>query len=224
MDYLLAHPTVILFMDEVHSLLSVSSSENRVSPFANFLKPNLGTGKIRMIGATTNREYESMNARDSALARRFVRIDVPEPSRDETIGILAEVARTRARQAGLSIGDGVLEAALDLSVRYIHDRCLPDKAIDILTGCIGRKSAEQASTQPQEAAAVPVMIDLVDRELKAVDRQDWDTTLQLVAEWFGKKGKLWGHNHCCRCAKTHHRSFRWHRRRRRRSRPKNLGA
>jgi ATP-dependent Clp protease ATP-binding subunit ClpC len=186
-DYLHAHPNVIVFMDEIHSILSLSSDQNRVSPFANFIKPYLARGEIRMIGATTNREYETMNSKDSAFTRRFIRIDVPEPSRNEAIGILRQIAEPRAQRGGVMLGDGVLEAAVDLSVRIVHDRRLPDKAIDLLTGCIGRKSAERQSGAPSKAAAAPLMLDLVDRELTAIDGQDWNTASLLVTEWFKNK-------------------------------------
>lgn len=186
-DSLLAHPNVIVFMDEIHSILSVSSDQNRVSPFANFIKPYLARGEIRMIGATTNREYEAMNARDSAFARRFVRIDVPEPSRDEAIGILRLVAEPQAQKAGVILGDGVVEAAVDLSIRSILDRRLPDKAIDLLAGCIGTKSAERASRPSGDAASPPKMLDLIDRELAAIESQDWKAASLLIAEWFKDK-------------------------------------
>jgi len=186
-DNLLAHPNVIVFMDEIHSILSVSSDQNRVSPFANFIKPYLARGEIRMIGATTNREYEAMNARDSAFARRFVRIDVPEPSRDEAVGILRLVAEPKAQKAGVILGDGVVEAAVDLSIRSILDRRLPDKAIDLLAGCIGTKSAERVSGPPRDAVSPSKMLDLIDRELASIARQDWSGASLLVAEWFKNK-------------------------------------
>ena len=186
-DYLLAYPNVIVFMDELHSILGVGADSERPSPFANFLKPHLTSGKIRMIGATTNSEYEAMKRRDSAFARRFIRIDVPEPSRDEAVGILRMVAEPRAQKAGVILGDGVVETAVDLSIRFILDRRLPDKAIDLLDGCIGMKSAERASGSLTDAAAPPKMLDLIDRELAAIERQDWTGASLLVAEWFKNK-------------------------------------
>jgi len=187
-DYLLSHPSVILFMDEIHSILSVSSNENRVSPFANFIKPYLARGEIRMIGATTNREYETMNAKDAALARRFVRIDVPEPSRDEAIGIVRHVSERRAQQSGVLLGEGVVETAVDLSVRFVQDRRLPDKAIDILVSCIGTKAGERTSGKlSSNDLNAPAMLDLVDRELASIEHQDWTAASSLVAEWFKRK-------------------------------------
>lgn len=187
-DYLLSHPSAILFMDEIHSILSVSSDVNRISPFANFIKPYLARGDIRMIGATTNREYESLNAKDAALARRFVRIDVPEPSRDEAIGILQRVGEKRAQQSGVLLGNGVIEASVDLAIRFIHDRRLPDKAIDLLGGCIATKAVQRTDIHTRQREHNPAaMLELVDREIKSLDRADWAAASSLVAEWFEKK-------------------------------------
>ncbi len=187
-DFLLGHPSVIVFMDEVHSILNISSDENRVSPFANFIKPYLARGDIRMIGATTNREYEGMNARDAALTRRFIRIDVPEPTRDEAIGILTQVASVHGRNTGVTLQDGAIEAAIDLATRHVQDRRLPDKAIDLLVGCISRKAAEQPSASAGNSrASIPPLIDLVGRELKAIDKNDWGTASSLAGEWFRLK-------------------------------------
>ena len=92
-----------------------------------------------------------MDRKDPAFARRFKKIKVPEPSRDEAIGILRLVAEPQAKKAGLILGDGVVETAVDLSIRFIHDRRLPDKAIDLLTGCIGAKTAVLASGPRKDA-------------------------------------------------------------------------
>jgi ATP-dependent Clp protease ATP-binding subunit ClpC len=187
-DFLLSQPSVIVFMDEIHSILSISSDENRVSPFANFIKPYLARGDIRMIGATTNREYEGMNTKDAALTRRFVRIDVPEPTRDEAIGILTQVASVHGRNTGVTLQDGAIEAAVDLSMRCMQDRRLPEKAIDLLVGCMSRKSAEQPSASAGKSrASIPQLIELVGRELKAIDKNDWGAASALAGEWFTLK-------------------------------------
>ena len=111
-----------------------------------------------------NREYEGMNARDAALTRRFIRIDVPEPTRDEAIGILTQVASVHGRNTGVALQDGAIEAAIDLATRHVQDRRLPDKAIDLLVGCISRKAAEQPSASAGNSRAwIPPLIDLVGR-------------------------------------------------------------
>lgn len=187
-DQLRADSFVILFMDELHSILSVSSDENRISPFANFIKPYLARGDIRMIGATTNREYESMNAKDAALARRFVRIDVPEPSRTEAVEILSEVALTKARQSGIMLQDGVVEAAVDLSVRRVPDRRLPDKAIDLLIGCIAKRSEERTQTRTTKGKSSSAeLLGLIEQELKALEEKNWAKASDLADQWFTAK-------------------------------------
>lgn len=187
-DFLLRHPSILLFMDELHSILSISSDMNRVSPFANYIKPYLARGEIRMIGTTTNSEYQTMNSRDSALTRRFFRIDVPEPNRDEAIVMLKQVALDQARKSGVIFKDGVLEAAVDLSTRFVQDRRLPDKAIDLLAGCIGKKTAQQLTEKASDKrASIPGMIDLVEREVRALENRDWGTASGLAAEWFTLK-------------------------------------
>lgn len=187
-DHLLANPSIILFMDEIHSILSISSDQNRVSPFATFIKPYLARGEIRMIGATTNREYESMNAKDSALARRFVRIDVPEPSRAESVDILSHVASKKARQSGIVLQDGVIETAIDLAVRYVPDRRLPDKAIDFLNGCIAKKSVGQTAPNTAKGrTSNEKLLGLIERELKALETENWPNASTLAEEWLSAK-------------------------------------
>lgn len=188
-DQLLTDPSVIMFMDELHSILSISSDQNRISPFANFLKPYLARGDIQMIGATTNREYESMNAKDAALARRFVRIDVPEPTRTEAIEILSEVAATKARQSGIILQNGVVEIAVDLSLRRVPDRRLPDKAIDLLIGCIGKKSEERAGASTRKSRRSNTeLLGLIERELKALEEKNWAKASDLADEWQTARG------------------------------------
>jgi ATP-dependent Clp protease ATP-binding subunit ClpA len=134
-DYLRTHRDVVVFVDEIHALLGVGSDENMPSPFANFLKPYLARGEIRMIGVTTNHEFEVMNRKDAALTRRFVRINVPEPTREEAIGIVRQLGVQRSANSGIALDAGVIEAVVDAGIRYVHDRRLPDKAIDLLTAC-----------------------------------------------------------------------------------------
>jgi ATP-dependent Clp protease ATP-binding subunit ClpC len=186
-DWLLSHPSAIIFVDEFHSILSIGSDQQRVSPFANLLKPYLARGQVKMIGATTNREYEEMNAKDSALTRRFVRIDVPEPTRDEAVKILLHVGNEEARRGGILLGDGVIDAAVNLSIKYVHDRRLPDKAIDLLRGCIGKVSTERIRKATTGASSIPALLSLIDRELKALEAEEWSGAGDLASEWFRTK-------------------------------------
>lgn len=187
-DYLRTHRDVVVFVDEIHALLGVLSDENRPSPLATFLKPYLARGEIRMIGATTNREFEVMNRKDAALARRFVRIDVPEPTREEAIVILRQLGVQRTARTGVALDAGVVEAIVDACIRYVHDRRLPDKAIDLLTACMAKKSAPDRATKSVAAdRTFATMIEAVGAEIRAIEQEDWKTAARMADDWFEKK-------------------------------------
>ncbi|MBP5610861.1 MAG: ATP-dependent Clp protease ATP-binding subunit, partial [Clostridia bacterium] len=131
------HPGVILFIDEVHTLIGAGAAEGAVDA-ANILKPALARGAIRLIGATTPDEYERHIERDSALERRFQPVPVREPDRDETLAVLRGIRGKLEEHHGVKLPDGALEAAITLSVRYLPDKYLPDKAIDLLDEAAAR--------------------------------------------------------------------------------------
>ena len=122
---------VILFIDELHTIVGAGSAEGAIDA-ANILKPALGRGEIQIIGATTPEEYRRHIEKDAALERRFQPVTVAEPGREQTLGMLRSLRPCLEAHHGLRIGDDALEAAWRLSVRYIGDRFLPDKAIDLL--------------------------------------------------------------------------------------------
>ena len=142
------HPEIVLFVDEVHTLIGAGAAEGAVDA-ANILKPALARGAIRLIGATTPDEYSRHVERDSALERRFQAVDVREPGRDETLAILKGIRGKLEEHHGVKIPDGTLDAAIALSVRYLPDRYLPDKAIDLLDEAAART---RLSTLPSSAA------------------------------------------------------------------------
>jgi ATP-dependent Clp protease ATP-binding subunit ClpA len=186
--YLRAHRDIVVFVDEIHALLGVSSDENRPGPFANVLKPYLARGEIRMIGATTNREFEVMSRKDGALARRFVRIDVPEPTREEAIAILRQLGVERSARTGIALDAGVVEAIVDACIRYVHDRRLPDKAIDLLTGCMAKKSPPARTTKSVAAdRTFATMLEAVGAEIRAIEQEDWKAAARIADDWFDKK-------------------------------------
>jgi len=127
----LRNSSSILFIDEVHMLVGAGSAGSSVDA-ANILKPALGRGELQCIGATTLEEYRKHIESDSALERRFQPITVEEPSVEETIEILRGIRSAYEKHHGLRISDEALEAAARLSARYISDRYLPDKAIDVI--------------------------------------------------------------------------------------------
>ena len=123
---------VILFIDEMHTLIGAGSSSEGGLDAANILKPALARGEVRVIGATTYKEYRKYVEKDAALARRFQRIDVREPDRDETLLILSGLRERYEDYHHVTIADDALTAAVELSARYVTDRCMPDKAIDLI--------------------------------------------------------------------------------------------
>ena len=122
---------VILFIDELHTIIGAGSAEGAIDA-ANILKPALGRGEIQIIGATTPEEYRRHIEKDAALERRFQPVKVREPDREQTMEMLRSVCPALEKHHGVRLDDAALTAAYELSVRYIHDRFLPDKAIDLL--------------------------------------------------------------------------------------------
>ena len=122
----------ILFIDEIHTIIGAGAASGGVMDASNLLKPLLGSGKIRCIGSTTFQEYRGIFEKDRALARRFQKIDVPEPSVDETFEILKGLKGRFEEHHDLRFTRGALRTAAELSARHITDRFLPDKAIDVI--------------------------------------------------------------------------------------------
>jgi ATP-dependent Clp protease ATP-binding subunit ClpC len=133
-----AHPEVIVFIDELHALVGAGRAGQGGFDAANLLKPALARGDLRCIGATTLEEYRRFIESDSALERRFERVLVEEPGRDETLEILRGLRARLERHHTVTITDEALAAAVDLSVRFESDRRLPDKAIDLVDKAAAR--------------------------------------------------------------------------------------
>ena len=128
---------IILFIDELHTVVGAGSAEGAVDA-ANILKPALGRGEIRVIGATTLAEYHKYIEKDAALERRFQSVQVGEPTREQTIAILHGLRPKYEEHHRLTFDDGALEAAVALSQRYLTERYLPDKAIDLMDEAASR--------------------------------------------------------------------------------------
>ena len=122
----------VLFIDEIHTLIGAGSASGGTLDASNLLKPSLSSGALRCIGATTYNEYRGIFEKDHALSRRFQKIDVDEPSVDQTIQILKGLKTRFEEHHGVRYQAGALTAAAELSARYINDRHLPDKAIDVI--------------------------------------------------------------------------------------------
>jgi ATP-dependent Clp protease ATP-binding subunit ClpB len=155
-----AQGTVILFLDELHTIVGAGAAQGAVDA-ANLLKPMLARGELRCVGATTLDEYRKYIEKDAALERRFQPVTVGEPSVQDTIAILRGLKERYENHHGVRIQDGALIAAATLSHRYIADRFLPDKAIDLID--------EAASRLRIEIDSVPTEIDEVDRRVMQLE-------------------------------------------------------
>jgi ATP-dependent Clp protease ATP-binding subunit ClpC len=143
---------VILFVDELHTLVGTGNAEGALDA-ANLLKPALARGELRMIGATTNDEYRERIEKDAALERRFAPVYVDEPSTDEALQILHGLKSRYEQHHQLGISDAALETAVRLSERYIQDRSLPDKAIDLMDEAAAKVRLRTANEQAESPAA-----------------------------------------------------------------------
>ena len=178
------NPKAILFIDEIHTLIGAGAASGGTLDASNLLKPALSSGNLRCIGATTYTEYRGIFEKDHALSRRFQKIDVPEPSVEETVAILRGLKSRFEDHHGVKYTAAALTTAAQLSARYINDRHLPDKAIDVIdeAGAAQRilpKSKQKRMITPREiediiakiARIPPKTVSSDDRNsLKTLDR------------------------------------------------------
>ena len=146
---LAAVPHAVLFVDEIHTIIGAGSAQGSTMDAGNLLKPALAKGQLRCIGATTYEEYRTIFSKDHALSRRFQKIDIAEPSVAETVQILQGLRPMFEQHHGVQYGDDAFQAAAELSAKYINERFLPDKAIDI----IDEAGAAQRIKQPAQRLA-----------------------------------------------------------------------
>ena len=125
-------PDTILFIDEIHTIIGAGSASGGTMDASNLIKPALASGELRCIGSTTFQEYRGIFEKDRALARRFQKIDIVEPTVGETVEILHGLKPKYEQHHGVTYADDALQAAVDLSVKHLGDRLLPDKAIDVM--------------------------------------------------------------------------------------------
>ncbi|MGI9224498.1 MAG: ATP-dependent Clp protease ATP-binding subunit ClpA, partial [Woeseiaceae bacterium] len=150
-------PGSILFIDEIHTVIGAGAASGGVMDASNLIKPVLANGDIRCIGSTTYEEYRGIFEKDHALARRFQKIDVPEPSLEETIAILHGLKSRFEEHHGVRYDTDALDAAAELSARHINDRRLPDKAIDVID-----EAGANLRLQPAENRGDRVTVEMVE--------------------------------------------------------------
>lgn len=168
-----AENEVILFIDELHTIIGAGSSEGSLDA-ANILKPALSRGVIQVVGATTMDEYRKYVEKDTALARRFQPVDVPEPSREDAVQILSGIAQHYEKYHNVVISKEAIEASVDLSIRYIQDRFLPDKAIDLLDEACASQSVRHSSGGKEIRELRKNLSDIQKKKEQAVIDQNYE--------------------------------------------------
>ena len=180
---------VILFIDEIHTIVGAGSAEGAIDA-ANILKPLLARGEIQVIGATTLNEYRKYIEKDSALERRFQPIMVNEPSREDTIQIIKGIRDKYEAHHNVKISDSAIKIAVDLSIRYINDRFLPDKAIDVIDEA-SSKARLASYTEPDKLKKLEDALNgIVKEKEEAIAIQDFEKAAILRDKERTEKAKI----------------------------------
>ncbi len=164
---------VILFLDELHTIIGAGGAEGALDA-SNILKPSLARGELQLVGATTREEYRKHIEKDAALERRFQPIDVAEPTQEETLQILKGLRPAYEEHHKVTITDEALEAAVKLSTRYINDRFLPDKAIDLMDEASSRIRLEVYSDSPKRKEAEEKLKALENEKEEAIKNEEYE--------------------------------------------------
>ena len=171
---------ILLFIDELHTIIGAGGAEGALDA-SNILKPSLSRGEIQLIGATTLEEYRKYIEKDAALERRFQPVTVEEPSEEETIEILPGLRPYYEQHHGVAIEDSALEAAVKMSERYINDRFLPDKAIDIIDEAASKVRLGGCRMAPEVDALELELHEIQKDKEKAVKQADLSLAKELQA-------------------------------------------
>ena len=180
---------IILFIDEVHTLIGAGAAEGAMDA-ANILKPLLARGELQLIGATTLDEYRKNIEKDAALERRFQPVTVGEPSVEETIEILKGIRDKYENHHKVTILDEALESAAKLSARYITDRFLPDKAIDLIDEASSKIRLKAFTAPPEIKDMEDAIKQASDRKREAIDAQDFESAAKIRDEEENLKKEL----------------------------------
>lgn len=189
MDEIRQAGNVILIIDEMHTLIGAGAAEGAIDA-ANILKPALSRGEIQVIGATTSDEYRKYVEKDSALERRFQPIIIEEPSVDETIEIIKGLRPKYEEHHKLNISDEAIVAATKLSHKYITDRFLPDKAIDVLDEASSKVRLQVSSLSPEGKELDKELRALIKEKEEAIRNQEFEKASQLRDEEADMKDKI----------------------------------
>ncbi len=181
MDEVTQDGNVILFIDEIHTIIGAGAAEGAIDA-ANILKPALARGEIQLIGATTLNEYRKYIEKDAALERRFQSVMVGEPSVSDTVEILKGLRPKYEAHHGVKIEDNALEAAAKLSARYITDRFLPDKAIDLVDEAASRTKLKKFTAPPSLKELEDKIKDVQNAKTEAINSQDFEKAATLRDE------------------------------------------
>ena len=180
---------VLLFLDEIHTIIGAGGAEGAIDA-SNILKPSLARGEIQLIGATTLEEYRKHIEKDAALERRFQPVKVEEPTEDEAIDILMGLRPKYEEHHNVVITDDAVRAAVKLSKRYINDRFLPDKAIDLIDEASSRTRLE-AFVVPKDIKKLETQIDeLSVKKEQAIKSEKYDEAAELKKQQTRKKNRL----------------------------------
>ncbi|MGV6826385.1 MAG: ATP-dependent Clp protease ATP-binding subunit ClpA [bacterium] len=158
-------PEAILFIDEIHTIIGAGSASGGVMDASNLIKPMLASGEMRCIGSTTYQEFRGIFEKDHALSRRFQKIDVQEPSVEETVEILKGLRKRFEEHHGIKYSSKALRSAVELSEKYINDRHLPDKAIDVID-----EAGAAVQLQPQKKRKKSVGVSDIEKIVSSIAR------------------------------------------------------
>ncbi len=189
MDEIRQAGNVILVIDEMHTLIGAGAAEGAIDA-ANILKPALSRGEIQVIGATTLDEYRKYVEKDSALERRFQTVIIDEPSVDESIEIIKGLKPKYEEHHGLIISDGAIEAAVKLSSKYITDRFLPDKAIDVIDEASSKVRLKVSTLSPEGKELEKELKNLIKEKENAIRNQEFEKASQLRDEEADMKERI----------------------------------
>ena len=167
------NPDIIIFIDEIHNVIGAGSASGSMDA-ANIIKPALARGEMRCIGATTFDEYKKVIENDSALERRFQKVYVNVPTKEETLEILEQVKVKYEDFHGVSYSEEILKSCIDISDRYITDRNFPDKALDLMDEVGSSVKLHKIKTPESIQKLEAEMYDIVDKKDKAAKKQDYE--------------------------------------------------